>query len=507
MAKDNTKYWVQNKFNGGFSDDKFIGIPDSFQFAKGIEIRKNAKSIKLANGLTKISGTECNHSVEKMITIKSSGDVLFFLANGRVLRRTNGAGSLSLVYTMVDNDSKIIDAIEYNSYVYWFTSKYVHRIAVSHIGDSWSSYVSEKYQTFTNQNTNAHPAIELNNNLYIGDGNYLSELSSAGVFTADKLKIFSDEYIRSITFGGTMMRIFSVKNNNIDSGHKYFWNGATAAYSERIFIKQFVHCAINDGGDDLVLAGSNPYIYLSSGYDLFPLKRFPMTDYTGKAYFSPNSLCFHKGILHIGAASFGISNVDQSQIFSSVDFGVWTYGQENKNYPMSLNLDYPIIDDSGVNTIENIHSSNGILYISYAIYSSTNQYGVYIVDTTKYRTSGYLISRIMPGSRACLDKELSSIKMVYKQLAAGEKIEVFLNKDFSDSYTSEIKADYAYTPDGGVTYPDRSTIKKEVDVALNSGDFNTIESKIVLTAGTSQLTTPELFELEIGFNETIEPTK
>ena len=48
MAQDGILSWAQDQFFGGFSDDRFLGAPNSFQYAKGIEIRKNPKSLKLA---------------------------------------------------------------------------------------------------------------------------------------------------------------------------------------------------------------------------------------------------------------------------------------------------------------------------------------------------------------------------------------------------------------------------------------------------------------------------
>ena len=82
-----------------------------------------------------------------------------------------------------------------------------------------------------------------------------------------------NQEIRAITYGGGMMRIFGRRTAKIDGGHKYFWNGTSKAYNEKVFIRQIVHNAINDGGDDYIIAGMRPYLYISSGYEMSDIKK------------------------------------------------------------------------------------------------------------------------------------------------------------------------------------------------------------------------------------------
>jgi len=486
--------WIQDQFYGGFSDDKFLGIPQSFQYAKGVEIRKNPKSLKLAYAVEKSTSTECDALVNKIVTIQSTGDVIAFLANGKILRRVAGAGSWTLVFT-VASSLAILNAMEYNGYLYWFTAGYIHRIAVANIDADWAADVSANYKEFTNKNTIAHPAIELNNKMYVGDGNLLAELDSLMTWTANKLTIFGDEYIRSITFGGTMMRLFANKSNNIDSGHKYYWNGTAAAYNERVPLTQIIHVATNDGKEDYVIAGLRPYLYLSSGYDLIDLKRIPQVADNTKCYFSPNSMCYYDKLLVLAPAASGTT--------ATIGRGAWTYGRENKNYPDSLNFDYPTSNDNATDEIGCVHNAAGVLYISW---KNGTSYGIDAVNTSKYRATGELYSRTLYGSRANRDKAATAVKMAFDAIAAGEKIELYMRKNLAAAWadTAELSVDYAYDPDSDETYPDRSIYGKEKDIALNIGDFHFLETKLLLTAGTGQLTTPELIEIEVEFDQSIE---
>lgn len=495
MAKDDNLSWIQEQFFGGFSDDRFLGTNNSFSYAKGIEIRKNPKSLKLSYAVEKSTSTECDALANAMVTIQSTGDVIAFLANGKILRRVAGAGSWTLVYT--DSSARnIMNAIEYNGYLYWFTSQYIHRIAIFDIDASWSGTVTENYKEFDNKNTIAHPALENNNKLYIGDGSLLAELDRFMTWTPNKLPIFGDEYIRTITFGGSMMRLFANKTNNIDAGHKYYWNGTSEAYNEKVYLKQIVHAAINDGGEDYILAGLRPYLYISSGYEFIDLKRIPLVTDNKKCFFSPNSMCFHDSLIVMAPA--------EASTDASIGRGAWTYGRENKNYPFSLNFDYPTSNDNTTDIIGCVHNAAGVLYMSWKKTTTvgevtTYSYGIDVVNTTKYRATGEVHSRVLYGNRAHREKASMVTSLSFNALSVGEKVQVYMRKNLASSWegTPELSVDYAVEADRGI-------YSKSKDDAQDIGDFNFLETKILLTAGTNQLTTPELIELDIEFDQNIE---
>lgn len=494
---DQFPQWKQKGHTGGFSDDRFIGIRDSFAYAKGVEIRKNPHTLRLAYAVDKDSGSVVVDLINCFITVKSSGDILGFGSAGNIYRKVAGAGSWIKVYTQASTPA-ILNAIEYNGYVYWATATNLHRLAVSAIDSDWSTGTTPTidYKAFTNGSTIAHPMLELNNQLYIGDGYYLGELSSAGVYSGNKLTIFNDEYIRAITFGGSMMRIFSRKSDKVEGGHKYFWDGTALAYNERVFFRQSVHCAISNGGDDFVIAGKRPYIYNATGYQWQKLKKLYGVADSQSCYLSPNSIDYFDDLLVIAPAESGTNSMGR---------GVWTWGQEDYKYPNSLNFDYPSSNDNTTDIIGCVHNSNGVLYFSWKKPGTPDTFGIDVINTAKYRTTGEIHSIVHYGQEADEEKGSMGIKFGFVPLAAGQKIEVFLKKDLgSFSGTAAISADYAHTPDSGDTYPDRNVLSKREDVAMEVADYTCLETKTVLTAGTSGLTTPELMELSVLFDPDIE---
>ena len=84
--------WKQKGHTGGFSDDRFIGITDSFAYAKGVEIRKNPHSLTLAYAAEKNSGSVVVDLINKFVTVSTSGDILAFGNAGNIYRRVEGAG-------------------------------------------------------------------------------------------------------------------------------------------------------------------------------------------------------------------------------------------------------------------------------------------------------------------------------------------------------------------------------------------------------------------------------
>lgn len=498
--------WKQKSYYGGFSDDRFLGIEHSFRYAKGVEIRKNPNSLTLAYAVDKDSATVVTDLILAFVTIRTTGDIIGFGNTGKIYRKAAGAGSWVNCYTQPSNLA-ILNGFEYNDYLYWFTAANVNRIAIADIDADWtgSASLGVNYKAFANDNSNAHPAIELNNKMYVGDGYYLAELDSLGTWTDNKLEIFHDEEIRALTFGGATMRIFSRKSTKIEGGHKYYWDGSSAGYNERVYINQTIHCAINGGGtnstmssaggNDYVIAGRRPYLYASSGYDWVKLVRIPLIYDDENCYLSPNALDYYDDLLVMGFAEAGDASIGR---------GVWTYGQENYKYPMSLNFDYPTSNDNITDVVGAVHNSNGVLYFSWKKTTTVGEtttytYGIDVVNTSKYRATGSLHSRVHYAEEADETKQAVGVKMAFDTLYAGEKIEVYLRKNLATNWesTPELDADYADTAD-------RSVNDKVKDIALDIGDYNFLETKIVLTAGTSQLTTPELIELSVLFDPDIE---
>ncbi len=481
--------WIQNFFYGGFSDDKFLGIKNSFQYGKGVEIRESPNSLQLAHAVEKISASVVDTPINAMVTISTTGDVIMFGNNGKIFRKANGGDTVVNCYTDT-GASAILNATEYNDYLYWATAGNLHRIAIADINADWTGDVTEDYKAFTNANANAHPMIEIANNLYIGDGSYLSELDSFGVFTADKIIIFADEEIRALTWNGKLCRIYSRKSNKVDYGAQYFWNGISTEYNDRIIWNGLtIHTAFNKDGYDYVIAGKRPFIFVTSGYQRIPIRPLPMISRGDSCFIAPNAITLYENLLVIGSCQSGTNTMGR---------GAWTLGRLNKNYPEVINFDYPTSNDNVTDKVYCVHQGNGELFMSWGNVGGT-VFGIDKVNTSKYRTTGELVSVVLYGNRAHDTKENMQTAISFKELAAGEKLQLYIRKNLASVWPDdpEVEVDYTETADRGISF-------KFKEIANEIGDWNFLETKIVITAGTSQLTTPQLANIGITFDPNID---
>ena len=97
--------WKQKNFYGGFSDDRFMGINNSFAYAKKVEIRKNPDSLTLAYANEKDSGTVVTDLINCILTIKSSGDIIAFGNASCIYRKYYGSTTWVKVYTQASTPS------------------------------------------------------------------------------------------------------------------------------------------------------------------------------------------------------------------------------------------------------------------------------------------------------------------------------------------------------------------------------------------------------------------
>jgi hypothetical protein len=485
------KRQLLNRFYGGYSDDRFLGIPNSFQYAKALEIRKNPNSLTLAYKTEKDSSTTIDSFVKAMVSISTTGDLIAFSStNGKIWRKPSGSSTYTLVYT--DSTARpILNAIEYNNYLYWFTSGHVNRIALSSIDNDWTGTVTENYKVFTNGSTTAHPALEFANKLYIGDGFYLGELDSVGTYTGNKIEIFHDETIIDITYASDYLRMYARKSTKVDDSSVYLWGGTTAAWNQRIIWNNtFIHCAITHEGIDYVIAGKRPFLYKAAGLQYAKEKRLPLIYDNQEAYFSPNGMAIFDGLICFGSVESEVAGKEPS-----IGRGVWTYGQEDVKYPMSLNYDYPASTDGANDLIGALCVAEGVLYFSW---KSGSSYGIDKVNTSKYATTGTIISLVQYSDIASKVKEVKDVDMAFSQLLTGESIVASFRRNLETNFNAtQLTAAYSNTVDRNINY-------KKLSNPSNIGNYNFLETKVVLTAGTSNATTPEVCEVGIAFDDGLE---
>ena len=475
--------WLSKLWHGGISGDRFLGIANSVQSAKNVDLRKNGRQVVLANKPVRNASGVIADWIMKFVTIQSTGDVIAFGDTGKIYRQATGTGDFVLVYTDATN-RKITDAYEYNSYLYWATQSNLHRILVTNIDASWAGDVSVDYKTFTVGNTTYHPMIEVYNNLYIGDGYDLAELNSVGVFTGNKLAIFNDETIIGLTFNGSNVRIYSRRTNNVSEGKCYLWNGVSSSYDQFSRIRGGVPHAVADKDNiDYLLAGTNPPVLMASnGFNFQVLKKLPNITGTNTATFNHNTIVASETLVYFGVCESGTNTINR---------GVWSYGAKEKDYPQTLGNEFTTSNASATDLVGAVHYSNGKVYYGW---KNGSTFAIDVVDNTLYAATGEVVTRAWDADMGYQKKEIIGVKMAFNTLADGEQIDLYLRRNLSTTWgTAILTAAYSNTADRNINY-------KELPNNLVGSPFNFLESKVVLTAGTNQGTTPALTDLVVDVN-------
>lgn len=178
---------------------------------------------------------------------------------------------------------------------------------------------------------------------------------------------------------------------------------------------------------------------------------------------------------------FGISDGDSTESIR----GVYSYGHLNKNFPQSLNLEFPISTGSMGSTVQ-VGSILGLgpseLWVGW---QDNTSYGVDLIDTTTDQTASSYESLIFDADLNYFEKKASAIKLTFLPLTSGQTITVQYKVDRASSWTTLGTASYA--TDGGVAWKSFAFDKR----------FKELEVRFVL--GTSSSDAPTLTSFYMPF--------
>ena len=480
----------QNTFYGGYSDDEFLGAAGSFYRAKGIEIRKNPRTINLQKDLVELSAGNITGEIISSIVL-STGEKLIGDSAGKIYYQASGSSTWTTVYTHTD---AIWGMGEYNDYFYWADDGDLNRTALSDVSSFAAPTIA--YKALSGVNTYYKPMVEAYNKLFIGTANVVDSLDSVGTLTTADLTVAGEDVVRNINFSGTTMRIYCRKSaNTVDGGAVYFWTGI-GAYQEKTRLDGMFQCSTTMENVDYFIAGLEPWLYRLDGLTATKVKRIPQRDssFTDTVpvhiEINPMSMTNLNGIIYFGTGtSVAIAGIGAHY----VEKGVWSYGRLQEGYPYSMTLEWASSDYGDKMTdVSALFAAQGQLNV---IGKLTSTYHAFVLDFDAYQADGEIEFRVFDANKAWQIKQALRLHLAFYTLAAGEKIEVFIKQNLESSYGSAVlTADYTDTEDQNVNY-------KDLVDPFTEQEFNYIQFKIKLTAGTTQLTTPKLTDFAMIFEQ------
>lgn len=408
---------------GGLSDSDYQGGKNSLAKIVGLDIHNEPGIIKVSQDLEADGDSDSVVTERVKVIVPCTDDEVYMFSqeSGKIWKRDTGGGAP--VYTLeataapAAGQADHLDAIEFNGYIYYAMED---RLGRWQVGTAWGSR-NDNFGTFTNGSTEFHPMHIKNNVLFIGDGNLVAQVDSAGVFTANALDLDSKFTVTAL---GEIQNDLLVGTRIANNGHEckiFRWDTYSTSWNSDDTVPEFGITAFIPFDNFVVAyAGVRGNIYSYDGLQLRKIKKVQgsfglLTGGTAEVRF--------RAVAYInGLPLFGLSNVSGNPALQ----GIYAFGGYSDGYPNVLSLQYPIdstlLDDLTVTAMAVPHDAGAVTgdELLVAWYSGSNQ-GIYKLRTNKYDTA-YLETRVLRPNRIEL-KEFR-VYVPYRSLPEGTSITI-----------------------------------------------------------------------------------
>jgi hypothetical protein len=339
--------------------------------------------------------------------------------------KTIGASEFSYTPTGqvadVVNDKQFINPVSIKK-IYYTNENHVFAVPVNNL-TTWSSNV-EYVGEFANGDSEFHPMVVQNLELYIGDNTAIAKVDKEGDFTQKtEFNIIAPERIQTMAdFDIDIL----IGTRDVNKGRVLRWDGVSEGWSAQDDIEeQGINAFIRDDNFMYVQAGFYGRMYFYNGEKLDPFKRIP-GDWspTKTAKIKPNSTAFH-----LGVPVFGLSNVAGNPTLQGV-YGFGSYGQ---GYDKTLSLDFPIPTNAftGV-TVGAICTDGADLYVSY---KDATDVGIAKLDwSTKYNNAYLETTALISPKERSEFTNISGINADYVELPANTNISLSYKKSYENDF-------------------------------------------------------------------------
>jgi len=456
---------IKDFFLGGIADSEYSGIANSVASIQGFNLHSEPGVAKINQALVKESGSVVDDEISKIIVASDGKSYLFGKTNGKIWERTSG-GSYSLVHTNAIGPG-ILNAEEFNGYLYWFSATKVGRWQ---IGMAWGT-ANDSWASFTNGNTSHHPSYIKNLVLYIGDGYLVAQVDdSTGtpIFTADALDLPKKYAVSALGEVENDLLIGATSSANIITTQIFRWNTYSVSFTNNDIVPEAgINCFIPADNFVLVSAGTRGNLYVYNGANLQQFKRIPgVWTFSNKALIKSEAICVFNGIPY-----FGLSNISGNPTLQ----GVYSMGSFSTNYPQILNLEYILSTGNTSNvTIGAMAVVGDDFLVAWKDSNGGTSYGVDKIDWNNKCSVASIVSRKINLDR--LNEKDTQVQIPYRNLPVGTSItlEASLN---NGSYVSVPLYDDApkklYASVNRI--PSCSTLKLKLTVGVSGNSAPEIE--------------------------------
>lgn len=202
-----------------------------------------------------------------------------FAANGHVYKlNLDGTPTQTDLHTRnpAAGSADCYNCIQFGGYIYYAMQSRLGRLTPS------TNTFDSNWQTFTRAESSIyHPMWIVNDTLYIGDGDLIAQVDSAGVFTANALDIQPDFYVSALFEWNNQLIIGATSKTNgttfNEPKHSYCkvfrWNGWSTSFESVSFVpEEGVAGFLSAGGNLMLVTKGNKikiYSYSEPSCQLF----------------------------------------------------------------------------------------------------------------------------------------------------------------------------------------------------------------------------------------------
>lgn len=483
MATQNNLIPIQNFNLGGLAFSKWSGNKNSLYKFIGFDPHTTPGLLKVAQKLTKDSGTTINEFCKVGVNCSNGIRYWFSSLSGYIWQEK--AGVYSLVYTTstTAGTSTCSGAAEYQGYLYWATQSRLHRIPIDGVkadgSANWTANAVPNWANFTKTDADFHPMLAhpVTLVLYIGDGNYVAQVDG-NTFSANALDIKTPLRIKSLGIIGSDLLLGTYVADTVTKTELIRWNTWSVSFTNTDTIDEVgINAFLPADNSVFVQAGLAGNIYVYDGEKLELYKNIP-GDYSPTKYGSVNPYAVAN---FGGQILFGFSNGSGNP----ADQLVYRIARHNRDHPYIMDQPYPISERSGDDFLLSDIEIGAILVSGFNIYVSrynqvTDDVGIDKLDWSTKLDGAYYESRIMIVNREELTN-FSKTLVAYASLPTGTDIDLYLNKNYA-GYGSVL--DKIADTQRNIIYSNQeatefTTLQLKVKMTTSGNDAPEIESSAV----------------------------
>ena len=468
---------IGNFNQGGLADSRWSGVKDSFYKLIGVDPHSTPGLLKVAQMMTKISGTTVDEFCKERV-VSSNGMIYWFsYTSGKIWQQDPSDDSFTLVLTTTAAAGAVgcLGAIEYQGYIYWATQSRLHRIAATgnDTAAEWAANKALNWATFTKTDTLFHPMVEQGLVLYIGDGNLVAQVD-AGTFTADALDIKTPLRIKSLGKIGTDLLVGTWVSDTITQTELLRWNTYSVSFTTSDTIPEVgINAFIPSDNFVLVQAGLAGNLYTYDGTTMELYKTIP-GDYspTAYGYVHPSSV----GNLN-GQMLFGMSNGTGNPC----DLGVYRMARHDRKYPFIIDLPYPISERSGSALVMTGIEIGGLAVSGFNVYMAWKHgttYGIDKLDYSNKLNGAYIETRVMNINREQLST-MDEFTLNYYQIPTSCDIALSYDRNYAGYVSMTTVKDTQRNTISSAEGVEASVLSVKATFTASSNDAPSVESGMV----------------------------